>query len=72
MFVEMTVQEASKHLASQLTGTYELSEAAEISELVIEHITGTKRAQRINIREKQLGEKEMSSLESYLQRLLAN
>ncbi len=72
MFVDMTVQEASKHLASQLTGTYELSEAAEISELVIEHITGTKRAQRINIREKQLGENEMISLESYLQRLLAN
>jgi len=66
----MKIQEANKHLISQLRAIYEESEAENISDWVLEHITGKKRTDRIMNKEKLLNPEQVSQLNQYLDRLL--
>lgn len=68
----MTIQEASRYVTNQLSDNYVLSEAENISDWVIEHLTGTKKAERVNSREKRIGETELNQLQDYLIRLKSN
>lgn len=45
-FVGMTIREAVKHIASEITPLYDESEAANIADLVVEHVTGLDRSER--------------------------
>lgn len=66
----MKLQEANSQLIGQLSGVYENSEAENISDWVLEHITGKKRADRIINKEKTLTPQQALQLKQYLDRLL--
>ena len=66
----MNIREANTHLISQLRAIYEESEAENISDWVLEHITGKKRTDRIMNKEKPLNPEQSSQLKQYLDRLL--
>ena len=66
----MNIREANTHLISQLRAMYEKSEAENISDWVLEHITGKKRTDRIMSKEKPLNPEQSSQLNQYLDRLL--
>ena len=66
----MNIREANTHLISQLRAIYEESEAENISDWVLEHITGKKRTDRIMNKEKPLNPEQSSQLNQYLDRLL--
>lgn len=66
----MTIQEANRHISSQLQTIYEEPEAENISNWVIEHLTGTKKTDRITNREKLISPEQTLQLSSYLDRLL--
>ena len=66
----MKIQEANNHLTGQLKAIYEESEAENISDWVLEHITGKKRTDRIMNKEKPLNPEQASQLTQYLDRLL--
>ena len=66
----MTIQEAKRNIIHQLKTIYEESEAENISDLVIEHLTGTKRTDRIINKEKLISGKQESQLNKYMDRLL--
>lgn len=66
----MKIREANKHLISQLRAIYEESEAENISDWILEHITGKKRTDRIMNKEKLLNPEQVSQLNQYLDRLL--
>src|SRR5688572_16065555 len=66
----MNIREANTHLISQLRAIYEESEAENISDWVLEHITGKKRTDRIMNKEKLLNSEQSSQLDQYLDRLL--
>jgi release factor glutamine methyltransferase len=66
----MTIQEANQHIGNQLRTIYEGSEAENISDWVIEHLTGTKRTDRVIHKEKMISPEQESQLKQYLDRLL--
>jgi release factor glutamine methyltransferase len=66
----MTIQEAYRYIANQLKTIYEQSEAENISDWVIENLSGTKRADRIAGRVKILTPAQNARLQEYLGRLL--
>lgn len=66
----MTVQEADRYIFDQLKTIYEEGEAQNISSWVIEHITGSKKTDRIVHREKQISAEQQATLQSITQRLL--
>ena len=66
----MTIRDASTELKEKLTLIYSKSEAENITELVIEHITGTNRSERISDKNKQLNESQDEALLKSIQRLL--
>jgi release factor glutamine methyltransferase len=66
----MTIQEANQHIVNQLRTIYEGSEAENISDWVIEHLTGTKRTDRVIHKEKTISPEQESQLKQYLSRLL--
>ena len=66
----MKIQEANSHLTGQLRAIYEDPEAENISEWVLEHITGGKRTDRIINKEKMLSPQQALQLNQYLARLL--
>lgn len=66
----MNIREANTHLISQLRAIYEESEAENISDWILEHITGKKRTDRIMNKEKPLNPEQSSQLNQYLDRLL--
>ena len=66
----MTIRDASTELKEKLTLIYSKSEAENITELVIEHITGTNRSERISDKSKQLNESQGEALLKSIQRLL--
>ena len=66
----MTIQEANRHIFSQLQTIYEEPEAENISDWIIEHLTGTKKTDRITNREKLISPEQTLQLNDYLERLL--
>src|SRR3990170_8027301 len=69
-FVAMKIREANNHLISQLRAIYEESEAENISDWVLEHITGKKRTDRVINKDKLLSPEQASQLNQYLDRLM--
>lgn len=65
----MTSSEAGRHITSTLTLLYTASEAAAISDLVMEHLTGSKRTSRSATNTVLTGEQQMV-LQQYLERLV--
>ncbi|MBS1609255.1 MAG: peptide chain release factor N(5)-glutamine methyltransferase [Bacteroidetes bacterium] len=66
----MTIQEARIELKNTLSPIYDVSEADNIAELVIEHITDLKQSERILNKNKQLSESQSEELSKKKQRLL--
>ncbi|MGZ5221884.1 MAG: peptide chain release factor N(5)-glutamine methyltransferase [Chitinophagaceae bacterium] len=66
----MTIQEATRFLSSQLQRIYDESEAENISDLVIEHLTGTRKTDRIIHKEKMISSSQELQIKQYLDRLL--
>lgn len=70
MFAAMTFAEATKHSTEELKTIYADREAANIANWVIEHITETKKTDRIIHKEKKLSGEQLTQLNNYLQRLM--
>ena len=66
----MTIQEANGLIIHQLKTIYEESEAENISDLIIEYLTDTRRTDRIINKEKLINARQESQLNQYLLRLL--
>ena len=69
MFAAMTYAEAIKFIEEELKTIYAEGEAKNIAAWVIEHITGTKRTERIIHKEKKLNAAQLTELNNCLQRL---
>lgn len=69
-FVVMTIQEATQQLKEQLSTIYEEREAGNISDWVMEYLTGTKRVDRILHKKKSISQGEELQLQKYSKRLL--
>lgn len=69
-FVAMTIKEANQYLTGQLKAIYEESEAENISDWVMEHITGAKKTDRILHKEKLVTAAQELQLNQYTNRLL--
>ena len=61
--------EAEQWLKEQLAGIYEGSEAANIADLVMEHVTGLNKSKRSFKKEEPLTEQQLQELKQYNQRL---
>lgn len=66
----MTIAEATGYSTRRLTAIYDESEAAAISDWLIEYLTGIKRAQRISHHKTLLTAEQAAQLESFLERLI--
>jgi release factor glutamine methyltransferase len=66
----MTIQEANRYIFDQLKTIYEDAEAENISDWVIEHLTGTKKTDRIVHNKKLITSEQESQLQTILNRLL--
>ena len=66
----MTIQEANRHIFNQLKSIYDEPEAENISDWVIEHLTGSKKTDRIIHKEKLMSTEQALQLNQYLDRLL--
>lgn len=68
----MTIQEATAYSIGKLTLIYDKNEAAAISDWLIEHLTGAKKADRISQSKKILFPSQLTQLDDYLKRLLTH
>lgn len=68
----MTIKDATIHSTKQLSTLYEEGEASTISDWLIEHLTGSKKTERINQSKKELSQEQEELLGSYLIRLKEN
>lgn len=66
----MTIQEANRQIFTQLKIIYNEPEAENISDWVIEHLTGTKKTDRVIQKEKSISAGQVLQLNHYLSRLL--
>jgi len=66
----MTIQEANRHITTRLTAIYDEAEASNISEWVIEHLTGIKRTDRLVHKTRAINREQAEQIEHYIQRLL--
>ena len=66
----MTVQEAYKQLQAQLCALYDDREAANIADLVIEHITGQRRIDRIMNKQAPVTAEQQATIQQYAKQLL--
>lgn len=66
----MTIKEANQHITDRLGTIYERSEAANISDWLIEYLTGSKRTDRLAQKEKLLTAEQELLLDQYIDRLL--
>ncbi len=66
----MTLQEANRYLSGRLQTIYDASEAGNISSWIIEHLTGTRKTDRIIQKEKTITPDHELQLKQYLERLL--
>jgi len=68
----MTIQEANKYISTQLIAIYEQAEASNISDWLLENLTGIKRTDRIAGKGQSLSPERATQIDHYLQRLLAH
>ena len=68
----MTVQEATYFLLNQLRTVYSDGEASQVVDWVMEHLTGSKKAERMLYKNAAITEKEEDLLHLYTNRLLAH
>src|SRR3569623_1889214 len=68
----MTVQEAYKQLLAQLYTLYDDREAANIADMVIEHVTGQRRIDRVVNKQMPVSVEAQAQLDTYTQQLLHN
>ena len=68
----MTVQEATYFLLNQLRTVYSDGEASQVVDWVMEHLTGSKKAERMLYKNAAITEKEEYLLHLYTKRLLAH
>ena len=66
----MTTKEANRQLASQLQTIYDQREALNISDLVMESLTGKKKTERVISQESQLSIEQTRQLKKITDRLL--
>ena len=66
----MTIKEANRHILNHLRKIYEQKEAENISDWVIEYLTGARRTNRLIHKEKLISPGQESQLNQYLGRLL--
>ena len=66
----MTMQEATYYLLNNLRTIYPEGEASQITDWVIEHLTGSKKAERMIYKNADLTEQEEKQLQQYTERLL--
>lgn len=66
----MTIQQAYQQLSSQLSAIYDAREAANIADLVIEHISSEKKIDRLLNRNKALDTDQQQLLANYTEKLL--
>ncbi|MEK7199907.1 MAG: hypothetical protein AAB212_08325 [Bacteroidota bacterium] len=65
----MTIQQAQQHTLSQLKNLYDEREAANITDWVMEHLTGKKRINRLLEKEQILSATQIARLDIILQEL---
>ncbi|TMI74470.1 MAG: peptide chain release factor N(5)-glutamine methyltransferase [Bacteroidetes bacterium] len=68
----MTMQEATYFLLNKLRTIYAESEASQMTDWVMEHLTGSKKAERMIYKNSAITNKEESDLNHYAQRLMQN
>ncbi|HKO79670.1 MAG TPA: peptide chain release factor N(5)-glutamine methyltransferase [Chitinophagaceae bacterium] len=66
----MTIREANRHIFNQLKTIYDEPEAENISDWVLEHLTGAKKTDRVIHKEKLISAEQALQLNHYLSRLL--
>ena len=66
----MTVQDATYHILNQLRSIYEETEAAQITDWVMEKITGSKKAERMLYKNSMLTHDEENQVQSMAERLM--
>jgi release factor glutamine methyltransferase len=68
----MTTQEATYFLLNKLKATYSESEATQITDWVMEHLTGSKKAERMIYKNSKITKKEETRLQEIAHRLMKN
>jgi release factor glutamine methyltransferase len=68
----MMIQEANRYIINRLTGIYDEDEASNISDLILESLTGAKRTDRIAGKGRTVTSEQAEKLEYYITRLLMN
>lgn len=66
----MTMQEATYYLLNKLYSLYDKSEASQIADLVLENLTGSKKAERMIYKNEPITSAEENTLKQYTERLL--
>jgi release factor glutamine methyltransferase len=66
----MTIQEATYYILNRLRRIYSEGEAAKITDWVMEHITGSKKAERMIYKTAPISQEEEIQIQKYTQRLL--
>jgi release factor glutamine methyltransferase len=68
----MTIQEANKYISTQLITIYEEAEASNISDWLLENVTGIRRTDRMASKGQALSPEQAAQIDHYVTRLLAN
>lgn len=66
----MNIGEAEKYIKNELSKIYERKEASNISDILIEHLTGYSRSERMIKREVSLSKEQEQTLSNHLKRLI--
>jgi release factor glutamine methyltransferase len=66
----MTIQEATYFILNQLRKIYPEGEASQITDWLMEHVTGSKKVERMVYKNDDISETEEVQLKKYLNRLL--
>ena len=66
----MTIQEAAYFLLNKLRSIYPEGEASQVTDWVLEHLTGSKKAERMLYKSSDITHKEEEQLKQYAERLL--
>ena len=70
MFALMTMQEATYYLLNKIRSICSEGEASQITDWVMEHLTGSKKAERMIYKNETITDKEETQLRQYTERLL--
>ena len=72
MFALMTMQEATYYLLNKIRSIYSDGESSQITDWVMENLTGSKKAERMIYKNEAITDKEETQLKQYTERLLAH